>query len=202
MSFLAAIAAVAMIACNNDGADNAFNDKTDAAKNDNAATNNNVTRNTSTQDYAALADTFRMNSEAGNYLDPRTGKSIRIGVDPKTGTRYNAETNEPVWRYIDKRTWWVYSGDDENSMWDTVGTARMENNRLMYRGDNEQWVTYEKRWKEEDERRKGDWKKKYGDTKVKIGEDGDVKVKDESGKVKYDADDKKIKAESESSNNN
>ena len=40
-----------------------------------------------------------------------------------------------------------------------------------------------------------DWKKKYGDTKVKVSKDGDIKVKDENGKIKYDADDKKIKTD-------
>lgn len=193
-SLIAAALTVGVMACNNDGDGNASTDTTGAAVDDNTtAASGTVNNNASTQDYSALADTFRMNSEQGNYLDPVTGKSMRISVDSATGRRMNAETGEPVWRYVDKRTWWVYSGDE--SKWDTVGSARMEKNKLMYRGDNEKWVDYNARWKSEDERMMSDWKKKYGDTKVKMSKDGDIKVKNEDGKIKYDADDNKVKTD-------
>ena len=193
-SFFAAALAVGMVACNNDSDGTANADSLT-----NADTANTATTTTTTQtDYTALADTFRTNSEAGNYLDPRTGKSIRISVDPQTGARTNAETGEPVWRYVDRRNWWVYSGDDTDMMWDTVGQARMENNRIMYRGDNDSWRTYDENqtWRTEDETRTKSWKTKVGDTKIKVSKDGDIKVKDKDGKVKYDADDNKIKTDS------
>lgn len=191
-SLIAATLAVGFVACNNEGDGTASGDT--ALNNDTA--NTATTTTTTTTDYSALADTFRTNSEAGNYLDPRTGKALRINVDPQTGSRTNAETGEPVWRYVDKRTWWVYSGDDTDMEWDTVGQARMEGSRIMYRGDNDTWTTYDKRWKTEDETKMKSWKTKVGDTKIKVSKDGDIKVKDESGKVKYDADDNKIKTDS------
>jgi len=188
-------------ACNNSG-DNASTTTTDSTTSTTttATTDNTATATaTNSNNYAALADTFRTNSEAGNYLDPRTGKSLRIRVDTATGMRYNEATNEPVWRYVDKRTYKVYAGDNNNnSMWDTVGTARMQNSRLEYldSGSTDKWVSYDKRWKVKDDMMGNDWKMKNGDTKIKVSKDGDVKVKDENGKVKYDAQSGKVKTDS------
>ena len=192
-SLVAASLALGFTACNNDSeTSSTTTDTTSTGTVSTMDANASSNSATSNQDYTALADTFRMNSDAGNYLDPKTGKSIKISVDPSTGTRYNTETNEPVWRYVDRRTWWVYGGDN----WDTMGTAKMENNNIMYRGDNDTWVTYDKRWKSDDDRMKDEWKKKYGDTKVKVSKDGDIKVKDEDGKVKYDGNSGKVKTDS------
>jgi hypothetical protein len=194
-SFLALALSLGVVACNDDADSTSTTDTSTTTMETNTATtdpNTTSTMNTNTSDYAALADTFRMNSEAGNYLDPRTGRSIKIGVDPQTGTRYNLSTEEPVWRYVDKRTWWVYGGDN----WDTMGEARMEDNKIMYKGDGDKWMTYDDRWKMEDEKMMTDWKTKNGGTKIKISKDGDIKVKDESGKVKYDGDDNKMKKDS------
>lgn len=177
-------------ACTNDAnTDNATTDATSTAVEPSTVTTTNTA---STNNYTALADTFRTNSEAGNYLNPRTGKSFKLSIDTATGTRMNAETGEPVWHYVDKRNLRVYGGEN----WDTVGAARMEGNKLTYQGDNDKWVNYDDRWKSDDERMTTDWKKKYGDTKIKISKDGDVKIKDENGKVKYDADDNKVKVDS------
>lgn len=177
-------------ACNNDSDGDAANDTT--GLDNNTAT----TTNTNTTDYAARADSFRVNSEQGNYLDPKTGKALRINYDPQTRMTTNAETGEPVWRYVDRRTWWVY-GSDTSDNWTQQGEARMEGNRIMYRGDNDQWVNYDNRWATDDKKRRDDWKARYGDTKVKIGDDGDIKVKDKKtgDKIKYDADDDKIKVD-------
>lgn len=186
------------IACNNDNnATSENNTDTTTGTSDMS----NTTTQTSTGSYAAQADSFRINSEAGNYLDARSGKSIRINVDPQTGRRTNAETGEPVWRYVDRRTWWVYGGDT----WDTVGTARMENNQLRYRSNNDQWETYERRWKAEDDKMLSDWRTKYDDdgdvkmkndekdAKIKLDKDGDLKIKTKDGKTKIDADDGEVK---------
>ena len=189
---MAAALSLGIIACNDDADSTTTIDSTTTMETNTSTSDANTpTINTNTSDYASLADTFRINSDAGNYLDARTGKSIRITVDPQTGTRYNVETEEPVWRYVDKRTWWVYGGDD----WDTMGEAKMDGNKIMYKGDGDKWMTYDDRWKMEDEKMMKDWKTKHGDTKIKISKDGDIKVKDESGKVKYDADDKKMKVD-------
>ena len=186
-SLLAAAVSIGFVACNNDGESTAASDTATTT------TENTVTTTaTSTGDYAAQADSVRINSEAGNYLDARSGKPIRISVDPQTGARTNAETGEPVWRYVDRRNWWVYGGDD----WSQVGEARMQGDKLEYKGDKDEWVTYEKRWTDDDSKMAESWKKKYGDTKVKVSKDGDIKVKDENGKIKYDADDNKVKTDS------
>ncbi len=194
ISFFSLLAAltVGFVACNNEGESTAAKD---GDLNTDASTTTATTTNISTGNYAAMADSARMNSEAGHYLDARTGKPLRINVDPQTGQRTNAETGEPVWRYVDKRTWWVYGGD--NNTWDSVGTARMENDRIVYRTDGDKWEGYDKRWKSTDEKLEKDWKQKYGDTKVKVSKDGDIKIKDENGKVKYDADDNKVKTDKE-----
>lgn len=187
LGLFAATLSLGMVACNSDGENTAEADSLTTTES--TATTTAV----STGDYAAQADSARINSEAGNYLDARTGKPIRINVDPQTGARTNAETGEPVWRYVDRRNWWVYGGDN----WDTIGEARMQNDKIEYKGDNDTWVTYEKRWVDEDAKMAEEWKKKYGETKVKVDKDGDIKVKDESGDIKYDADDNKIKTDVE-----
>lgn len=186
LGFCAAVVSLSFVACNNDGDGTADADSTTMTT-ENTAT----TTNTSTTDYSAMADTFQMGSSEGRYLDARTGKALKINVDPQSGARINAETGEPVWRYVDSRTWWLYGGDD----WDTLGEAKMDNGNIMYKGDDDSWVTYDKRWPDDDKMEK-DWKKKVGDTKIKVSKDGDIKVKDEDGKVKYDADDNKIKTDS------
>ncbi len=194
-SFLALALSLGVVACNDDADSTSTTDTSTTTMETTTATtdpNTTSTMNTNTSDYAALADTFRMNSEAGNYLDVRTGRSIKIGVDPQTDTRYNLATEEPVWRYVDKRTWWVYGGDN----WETMGEAKMDGNKLMYKGDGDKWMTYDDRWKMEDEKMMTDWKTKNGGTKIKISKDGDIKVKNESGKVKYDGDDNKMKKDS------
>lgn len=184
---VAAALTMGFVACNNDS-DNTATTDTATSTTENTAT----TTTTSTTDYAALADSFRVNSEAGVYLNPRTGKSIRIKVDPQTGLRTDATTGEPVWRYIDKRTWWVYGGDS----WDTMGEARMDGNNLMYKGDDGTWMTYDKRWPN-DEQMMNEWKTKYSDgTKVEVQENGNTKTKDENMKVKTEKDgDVKIKTQ-------
>ncbi|MBD0331295.1 MAG: hypothetical protein ICV66_01440 [Chitinophagaceae bacterium] len=191
-SLLTAACTFSLLACNNNGNNTAANDST--AK-DTTTTATTATTATNTRDYAALADTLRVNSEQGNYLNPRTGKPIRIKYDPEKRWIYNEETGDPVWRYVDRRTWWVYGGEN----WDTIGQARMQNNRLVYRNDDDTtWVTYEQRWRDEDMRLQNDWKQKFGDTKIKVSKDGDIKVKDKSTgeKAKFDADDDKVKTDS------
>ena len=172
-SLVAATISFGFVACNNDGDSTASSDTV-------TTTTTEVNTNTSTGNYAAQADSFKVNSEAGHYLDARTGKPIKINVDASTGARVNAETNEPVRYYVDRRTWWVY-GDNS---WDTIGSAKMEGDQLRFHSDNDKWVTYDERWKIDEG--DGEAKLKTEDSKTKVEKDGDTKTKTEDGKVKTD----------------
>jgi hypothetical protein len=189
-TLLAGSLALTMGACNNSSETTTAADTT--GTNDTIVTTTNVT---TSSDYSAMADTIEANSRSGYYLNPRTGKPLRLKVDRTSGTITDETSGEPVWHYVDNRNWWVYGDDDNNNSWDTLGQAKMEGSRLMYQDDNDKWVDYDARWKSEDERKTKDWKTKVGDTKLKVGKDGDIKVKDENGKVKYDASKDKMKTD-------
>jgi hypothetical protein len=171
------------VACNNDADTTAKNDSTNA-------TGTEITSNTTTTDYAAKADEFQKNSEAGRYRDARTGKPIKINVDRTTGARINAETNEPVRRYVIADTdtdWWLYDETDSR-----LGRVRWDSNKMMYE-DNGNWIDYETRWKDDEVKVKvdegdGDVKAKSDDAKVKIDKDGDTKIKTKDQKIKIDKD--------------
>lgn len=187
--------AIGFAACNNDGDTTAGTGDSTSLTTTTTDANTATTSNTSSTDYNALADSFRVNSEAGNYLNPRTGKPMRIRYDATTRRAVDETTGEPVWRYVDRRNWWVYS--DDNDTWTQAGTAKMENDRIVYQGDNDAWVDYDVRYKTEDEQKMQTWKEKNGDIKVKVDKDGDIKVKDKKTgeKTKYDADDNKVKTD-------
>ncbi len=174
--FLALALSAGFVACNDGSSDSATTN--DTATTTTTVDNTTTTTATSMNNYTALADTFRVNSEAGNYLDPRTGKSMKIRVDTATGMRMNETDNQPVWRYVDKRDYKVYSGDDMNSMWDTVGTARMQNNKLEYMGENNSWTNYDKRWKSDDDTRMKTWKSRMTDTSTMSGTSGSKMMSD------------------------
>ena len=177
-SLVATTITLGFVACNSEGENTTSSDTTITT---------DVSTSTSTGNYAAQADSFKTNSEAGYYLDARTGKPIKINVDASTGARVNAETNEPVRYYVDKRTWWVY-GDDS---WDTIGSAQMEGTELRFRGDSDKWVTYDEKWKIDEG--DGEVESKTEDTKTKVEKDGDTKIKTEDGKVKADEEGVKVK---------
>ena len=188
---MAALLATGFAACNNDSDSTASADTTTTDVNTTTSTTVSTTGN-----YAALADSARINSEAGNYLDARTGKPIRINVDTQTGARTNAETGEPVWRYVDKRTWWVYGGTPDAPNWDKVGEARMEGSKIEFKDSNDAWVNYDRLYKDLDVKNEEEWKMKVGDTKIKVEKDGDMKVKSPDGKYKVEADgDSKLKTD-------
>jgi hypothetical protein len=181
---------VGFMACNNDADTTATTDTTTTDTITSTTTANNV-------DYAAMADSFRVNSQAGVYLNPKTGKPLRIKYDVTTRKAVNEETNEPVWRYVDKRNWWVYGYDNDN--WNQVGTAKMQGDKLLYQDDSDmnKWVTYDVRWSDDEtsgtQKVSDDGNKiKDGDTKVKVADDGN-KVKVTSGDDKTKIKDGKVK---------
>lgn len=193
-SLLATTMAVGFVACNNDGDNSSGSDSTSTTTTTTTtdAGNTATTTASSTVNYAAMADSFSVGNNEGRYIDPKTGKSIKIKVDPQTGRRTNAVTGEPVWRYVDRKTWWVYGGDE----WEPQGEARMEGSTLRYKGDNDSWMTYEERFPQ-DESQMSAWKTKNADgSKVEVEKDGDTKYKDGNIKVKTEKDgDIKIKTE-------
>jgi hypothetical protein len=134
-SLMAAGLALTFAACNNSSDGTASNDSTDT----NSMAGANMT---SSNNYAARADSVRAHVSAGDYLNPRTGKAYtNLNVDASTGA-ITDESGRPVKRYVDKRTWWVY----DTQSWDTVGSAQMRNGSLRYRGDNGDWLEYDRRW--------------------------------------------------------
>lgn len=188
-SFLMALGFAALVSCNNSS-------NTTANNKDSLGTTVTDNTSTSTGDYSAYADEIEKNSATGVYVNPKTGKAYgRLHVNRTTG-EVTDENNEPVWRYVDTRNWWVYGVDDDWN-WRKLNEAKMGNsNQLLYLDDNGNWVTYDAYWKPRDENLDKTWKSKSGDMKIKFGKDGDVKMKDESGKTKYDADDNKVKTDS------
>jgi hypothetical protein len=184
-TLMMALGLAAFTSCNNSADTTASND-------DSTEVNSTANTSTSSGDYSAYADKIEQNSTQGYYLDPRTGKPYsKLTVDRSTGA-ITDENNEPVWRYVDSRDWWVY-GVDDNWNWRKIGEAKMNNDQLQYKDDNGNWVSYDQRWKVKDDNNSKEWKMKSGDTKIKFDEDGDIKVKTDSGTTKYDASDDEIK---------
>lgn len=181
----AAAVVFSMAACSNDGTSSNTNDSANTTNSAAAATETTTT--TSEGSYAAMADSVERNSEQGYYLNPQTGKSYgKLKVD-RTSGRITTEAGEPVWRYVDRRSWWVYGDNDMNDTmtnWSQLSEAKMEGEKLMYKGDSDKWVDYDTKWKKDDE----EWKMKSGDTKIKVEKDGDVKIKEGDKKTKIDED--------------
>lgn len=187
--------AFGVVACSNNANETATNDSASTTTNTTATTTESTTAS-STGNYAAMADSVERNSQQGYYLNPKTGKPYaNLKVDRSTG-RVTTEAGEPVWRYVDRRNWWVYGyNPNDNNNWGQVGEARMDNDKLMYKGDNDAWVDYDARWKKDDGVFEDEWKKKTENGKVTVEEDGDTKIKTEDGtKIKQESDgDLKIK---------
>lgn len=192
LSFLA-VAALAFTACNNDADTTATTDTTTTSTSTTTGTETatSTTTQTSSTDYAAFADSVERNSQQGYYLNPRTGKPYKsLRVDRTTG-RVTDDAGEPVWRYVDNRNWWVYGdeGMDSSSNWSQVGEAKMEKDRLMYKGEGDKWEDYNTKWKVSDDGRKIKMKDADGNKiKIKQDEDGGTKIKVNDEKTKIDKD--------------
>lgn len=177
-----------MVSCNNSS-------NTTAGNSDSTSANATIGSTTSTGDNTAYADEIEKNSGEGYYINPKTGKAYKkLTVNRNTG-EITDENNEPVWRYVDKRAWWVYGVDDDWN-WIKLDEAKMDNDQLLYKDDSGNWVSYDKRWSTNDETLNKTWKAKSGDAKIKFGKDGDIKYKDDSLRVKYNADNGKTKVDS------
>jgi predicted small lipoprotein YifL len=196
LSYCAAAAlAVSFTACGNSGttsanADSSSNSTTTSSST--AATTTPTTSTTSEGKYAAMADTVERNSQQGYYLNPKTGKAYKtLKVDRSTGV-ITDDAGEPVWRYVDNRNWGVYGGND----WSQIGEAKMQGEKLTYKGDDDKWVDYDNRWMKEDEENIKKWKVSDNGMKQKMTtEDGDkIKIKtDEEGNTKMKVNGEKVK---------
>ena len=162
-SLLAAATVVGFVACNNSSDGTTAGDTTTTTGDTTtAATNAN-----STNDYSAFADDIEKNSASGRYLNPKTGKAMKLKVDRSTGVVTDAETNEPVWRYVDNTNWWVY-GLDDDYYWEKLGEAKMESNKLVYKDSGDKWVDYDVIYKNEDEGLSKTWKTNSNGVKIKF----------------------------------
>lgn len=202
LSFCAAAVAVSFAACSNTG--NETSNTSDSGASMSAGTANTATPSTtasSSGSYTAMADTIEANSAKGYYLNPKTGKAYKgLKVDRSTGA-ITDDAGEQVWRYVDNRNWWVYGDDnmeDTTYNWNQVGEAKMDNDKIMYKGDGDKWTDYDAKWKKSDD----DWIKKHkvSDNGMKekiVTEDGDkIKTKtDEEGNTKIKVNDQKIKVD-------
>jgi len=169
-----AVLALGFAACNSDSNTSTTTDSTN--------TTANTTTSSSSGDYAAMAGEFDRNSEAGKYRDVKTGEPIKISVDKTNGQKMNAETREPITRYIyiDNSDWWVY--DDAGTR---LGRAKMENNKMLFEDSaTHNWVDYDVKWKNDGD----ETKMKTDGLKVKTEKDGDMKIKTNDTVIKKDED--------------
>jgi hypothetical protein len=191
VSLCAAAIAISFAACNNDSTESSTSDSTTTTA------TSTPTTTTSEGNYAAMADSVERNSQQGYYLNPKTGKAYsNLKVDRTTG-RITDESGEPVWRYVDRRNWWVYGDDNYDDSiynWNQVGEAKMEGEKLTYKSDDDKWVDYDTKWKVSDDGMKQKMTTSDGDKiKVKTDEEGNTKIKVNGEKTKVDKDGKVIK---------
>src|SRR5688572_5113382 len=106
------------------------------------------------------------------YYDLNSGKSITLVRDENTGLMVDAETRQPVYIYVNKKTKDTLYG----------ATGEVINGQVVKTKDG----TYKYGSLIIKEDSDGDFKIKDEDYKRKTDEDGDVKEKDEEGKTKTD----------------
>ena len=130
------------------------------------------------------------------YVDLNTGETITIKTDPETGYTVNAETDKPVYLYVNTAngdTLYGRTGKAVNKKIVRVGDSRFE-----FKDDGDYTYTNGSYVKKLDS--DGDVKITDGDYKKKIDDDGSYKIKegdykkkvDEDGNIKIKDGDKKI----------
>jgi|SRR5688572_4485859 len=109
------------------------------------------------------------------YVDLRTGKSVELVKDEKSGLLVDANTKEPVYIYVDTR--------NDDTIYGKTGEVI---NGHVIKNDNNEYV-YEKDFQP--------YEVKGEDYKVEVEKDGDIKIKDGDSKIKKDGEtgEKKVK---------
>jgi len=109
------------------------------------------------------------------YVDLRTGKSVELVKDDKSGLMVDANTKEPVYIYVDTR--------NNDTIYGKTGVVI---NGHVVRNDKNEYV-YEKDFQP--------YEVKGEDYKVEVEKDGDIKIKDGDSKIKKDGEtgEKKVK---------
>ena len=106
------------------------------------------------------------------YYDLNTGRSITLVKDENTGLMVDAETRQPVYIYVNRKT--------KDTLYGATGEVI---NGQVVKTDNGSYKYGNLTIKEDSD---GDFKIKEDDYKRKRDEDGDVKSKDADGKRKKD----------------
>jgi len=180
-SLLTGTVLFALVSCDNDAT---------TSNNADSPTITTPTTEVSTTDWSAKADEMQTRSDAGKYMDVRTGKPVKLSMDRSTGKIMNSTNNEPVTRYVyvDNDDWWVMDWEGKQ-----LGKAKWEKDKMWY-DDNGNWIEYDMKWKDEDDKMKMDEDTKMKDDDSKTKKDGDEsKTKTGDKKIKTDKDGTKIK---------
>ena len=118
-------------------------------------------------------------NEKDRYVDLRTGETIAVEKDPKTGIWVNSTTKEPVYIYVDTK--------NNDTIYGRTGASIKGH---VVRSGDQVW------WYDADLDLENSKKVKVGDDyKIEVEKDGDVKIKDGDRKVKIDGEtgEKKVK---------
>jgi len=109
------------------------------------------------------------------YVDLRTGNTVELVKDEKSGLMVNATTKEPVYIYVDRK--------EKDTIYGKTG--EVINGHIVVNDNNE--YVYEKDFKP--------YEVKGDDYKVEVEKDGDIKIKDGDSKIKVDGEtgEKKVK---------
>jgi hypothetical protein len=100
------------------------------------------------------------------YYDLNKGKSVDLAADEKTGRLIDAETNEPIYIYVNKGTKDTILGS----------TGQVINGHVIE--SNGKYIYAEVKVDE------GEYKIKDRDYKEKMEKDGDLKIRDDDSKTK------------------
>ena len=114
------------------------------------------------------------------YYDLNTGQSITLVKDENTGLLVDAETRQPVYIYVNRKT--------KDTLYGATGEVI---NGQVVKTDNGTYKYGNTTIKDDD----GDYKIKDEDSKIKSDEDGDVKLKDEDAKSKTTGESAEVKEE-------